>query len=93
MAKKKPVTTRREVTEPGAFERARDELYSHILRCGVLDAEAEHQKDWFNDTMEYLEERYDTLTDTELAQLRTLGEMYCRPVVKRPDMAAASAES
>ena len=92
MAKKKP-TTRREPTEPGAFERARDELYSHILRCGVLDAAPEHQQDWFNDTIEYLAERYDTLSDAEVTQLRTLGEMYCRPVVKRPDMAGASAES
>jgi len=92
MSKKKPAT-RREVMEPGAFERARDELYSHILRCGVLDAAPEHQQDWFNDTMEYLEERYDTLSDPELAQLRTLGEMYCRPVVKRPPMATANTES
>jgi hypothetical protein len=28
------------------FDQARDELFSHILRCGVLDADPEHQKDW-----------------------------------------------
>ena len=37
-------------------------------------------------------EENDTLTDAELAQLRTLGEMYCRPVVKRPDLVGASTE-
>jgi hypothetical protein len=86
-------TTNRKDTTPSNFDRARDELYSHILRCGVLDAAVEHQQDWFNDTMEYLAERYDTLTDEELAQLRTLGEMYCRPVVKRPDLVGANTES
>ena len=92
MAKKKP-SDRKEVTAPGAFERARDELYSHILRCGVLDAEQEHQQDWLNDTMEYLAERYDTLSDEELAQIRLLADAYCRPVVKRPPMVGANAES
>lgn len=66
-----------------AFEKARDELYSHILRCGVLEAQPEHQKDWFDDTMEYLIERYPRLDDEELTKLRTLGERYCRPVIQR----------
>lgn len=92
MAKKKE-PTRREPVVASAFERARDELYSHILRCGVLDAAPEHQQDWFNDTMEYLAERYEDLSDAEVTQLRTLGEMYCRPVVKRPAVATATSDS
>src|SRR5205823_448953 len=32
---------------PTSFEQARDELFSHILRCGVLEAASEHQKEWF----------------------------------------------
>jgi hypothetical protein len=74
---------------PTTFELARDELFSHILRCGVLEALDEHRKEWFDDTMEYLAERYETLTAAEIKELRTLGERYCRPVVARPETAAA----
>jgi hypothetical protein len=76
MNKKKPRST----AEALSFAQARDELFSHILRCGVIDALPEHQKDWFDDTMGYVADRYEELTDTELAQLRTLGERYCQPV-------------
>ena len=76
MTKKKT----RSISEALSFAQARDELFSHILRCGVIDALAEHQKDWFDDTMGYVADRYEDLTDTELAQLRTLGERYCQPV-------------
>lgn len=90
MSKKKP---RRPTTGPSAFDQARDELFSHILRCGVMEAELEHQKDWFDDTMLYLAERYDELTPEEVAQVRTLGERYCQPVVSRlPQPVGASAE-
>ena len=74
----------RKTAIPTNFEQARDELFSHILRCGVLEAAAEHQKEWFDDTMLYLADRYEDLTAPELEQLRTLGERYCRPVVARP---------
>jgi hypothetical protein len=77
-------TSKRPTGTPGPFEQARDELYSHILRCGVLEAAPEHQKDWFDDTMDYLAERYELLTDEELDQLRRLGERYCQPVIQRP---------
>jgi hypothetical protein len=86
MAKKQ---TNRKPYVPTTFEQARDELFSHILRCGVLEAEEEHRKDWFVDTMDYLAERYEALTDAELKELRTLGERYCRPVVARPETVAA----
>ena len=66
--------------EAVSFAQARDELFSHILRCGVIDALPEHQKDWFDDTMGYIAERYEDLEEEELAQLRTLGERYCQPV-------------
>lgn len=80
----------RDEIAPRPFDQARDELYSHILRCGVLEAEPEHQADWFNDTMEYLGERYDRLTDRELQQLRQLGERYCRPVIQRTSPVGAA---
>ncbi|HET7789258.1 MAG TPA: hypothetical protein VFK78_00515 [Gemmatimonadales bacterium] len=75
--------TRRAPATPTAFEQARDELFSHILRCGVLEASPEHQKEWFDDTMLYLGDRYEDLAEEEVTQLRTLGERYCRPVVAR----------
>ena len=63
------------------FEQARDELFSHILRCGVLEASREHQQEWFDDTMEYLTERYEMLNAEQLDKLRTLGERYVQPVI------------
>jgi len=66
-----------------SFDQARDELFSHILRCGVLEAEPEHQKDWFDDTIQYLADRYLDLTDEDLGAVRTLGERYCQPVVNK----------
>jgi len=74
--------TRRE-PEGTAFAQARDEMFSHVLRCGVIDALPEHQKDWFDDTMLYLSDRYEDLTEDELAQLRVLGERFCQPVQRK----------
>ena len=87
MAKKREP---RKLATHTAFEQARDELFSHILRCGVLEATLEHQKEWFDDTMLYLADRYEDLTEQELDQLRTLGERYCQPVVARPTPVGAS---
>jgi hypothetical protein len=80
MTKSKP---RRTETAPRLFDQARDELFSHIVRCGVLEALPEHQKEWFDDSMAYLGERYAELTEEELSQLRLLGERFCQPVVNR----------
>lgn len=81
MSKKR--SSARPVASPTQFELARDELFSHILHCGVLEAALEHQKDWFDDTMMYLTDRYTELTESELNDLRVLGERFCRPVVPR----------
>ena len=89
MSKKKPSRT---PGSPSLFNQARDEMFSHILRCGVLEALPEHQKEWFDDTMQYLTERYEGLSPTELGQLRTLGERYCQPVVSRGPATASVAE-
>ena len=83
-------SNRRKVVVPTAFELARDELFSHILRCGVLEAAEEHRKDWFDDTMAYLGERYEELTPVQIRELRTLGERYCQPVVARPESVATA---
>ncbi len=89
MAKKR--SEPRRLFTPTAFEQARDELFSHILRCGVLEASPEHQKEWFDDTMLYLADRYQTLDEPQLGELRVLGERYCRPVVGRSATVGASA--
>jgi hypothetical protein len=88
MARRKP--GKRDDSAPRSFEQARDELFSHILRCGVLEAAVEQQAEWFDDTMDYLGERYEDLTDEELHQLRLLGERYCRPVIQRTSPVGAS---
>ena len=72
-------------TPPSSFDQARDEMFSHILRCGVIEALPEHQKDWFDDTMQYIADRYEDLADEQLGQLRQLGERYCQPVQRRAE--------
>jgi len=80
MSKKKP---KRVPATASSFDQARDEMFSHILRCGVIEALPEHQKEWFDDTMQYLADRYPDLSDEEFGKLRTLGERYCQPVQRR----------
>lgn len=66
---------------PTALDRARDELFSHIQRCGVLDADSDQKQEWLDDTMEFLAERYADLSKEELGALRTMGENYCSPAI------------
>ena len=61
------------------FEQARDELFQHIIRCGVLQAAPEHQTEWFDDTMGYIEDRYPELQDSQIGELKTLGLRFCQP--------------
>lgn len=62
------------------IDEARDELFQHIMRCGVIGAESEHQQEWFDATMPYFSERYPELTKLELTQLRTQGERFAQPL-------------
>ena len=80
MSKKKAPRTSSNM--PTVLDQARDELFSHILRCGVLEAAPEHQKEWMDDTMQYLADRYPDLSTDALGQVRVLGERFCQPVVK-----------
>jgi len=50
-------------------DRARDELFSHINRCEVLQAEDKDQEHWLDETMGYLGERYPDLTEGDLKEL------------------------
>ena len=61
------------------FEEARDELFQQIMRCGVVGAAPEDQKDWFDNTMGYLTERYHELAPSKIEELRVLGERFAQP--------------
>ena len=63
------------------FERARDELFSHINRCGVLQAEAEDQRHWMDETIDYIGERFPDLTDADLSGLHQIGMRFCAPAI------------
>ena len=77
MARKKQ--RRKEPETPSPFDQARDEMFQQIIQCGVLEAAPDHQREWFDDTMGYLAERYHELTDSQIAELRTLGMRFCDP--------------
>lgn len=67
------------VAEPTPFEQARDEMFQHVMRCGVIGAEPDHQAEWFDDTMKYLADRYPELGQREMGELRVLGERFVQP--------------
>ncbi len=69
---------------------ARDELMSHIHRCGVLKASQAQQDQWLDETMQFMAERYTTLSEEELADLHQIGRRFCQPVISRVESAAES---
>lgn len=72
--------TRRRHEKP-VFDRARDELFSHIHRCDVIGASEDAQIEWMDDTLQFMAERYPDLSKKELDELRTLGLRFCQPVI------------
>ena len=76
-------------TEPSPFEQARDELFQHIMRCGVVGAEPEHIDEWFAETMKYMTERYPELSEQQVNELRTLGVRFAQPPKARTASDAA----
>ncbi len=63
------------------FEIARDELMSHIHRCGVLKADRDQQVEWMKDTADYLIDRFPTLSDQQIKELVVIGERFCMPAI------------
>ena len=90
MAKEK-TRRRREVAAPTPFEQARDEMFQHIMRCGVIGAAPEHQAEWFTETMGYLSDRYTELSESEMTDLRTLGDRFVQPPTAQPEESASAA--
>jgi hypothetical protein len=74
-------------------DRARDELFSHINRCGVLRAEHDAQEEWLNETMAYLSDRYTDLTEVDLKELYTVGLRFCRPAISYGQTPTASPQT
>jgi len=80
--------TPRTTAEPSPFAQARDELFQHIIGCDVVGAEPEHQKEWFDQTMPYMADRFHELNARELAELRTLGERFAQPAKRNQEVGA-----
>ena len=64
------------------LERARDELFSHINRCGVLQAAGDDQSHWMDETIDYIGERYPDLSDGDLSGLHEIGIRFCQPAIE-----------
>lgn|GEM_PF-243447 len=79
---------RRAPSRPTALDEARNELFSHIHRCGVLGASEDQQVEWMKDTVEFLSERYPSLKEKELKELEGIGLRFCRPVIVNAPAAA-----
>jgi hypothetical protein len=77
--------------EPSPLEQARDELFQHIMRCGVVGADAEHVDEWFAETIKYMTDRFPELTEQQITELKTLGMRFAQPPKARSETDAASA--
>ena len=75
---------------PSALDAARNELFSHIHRCGVMRAAREHQVEWMKDTIDFLGERYPALSPRERKELETIGLRFCSPVIANAGDAASA---
>jgi hypothetical protein len=63
------------------LDRARDELFSHVIRCDVLDAHMDDRIDWLDETMDFMAHRHPHLTDLQLAQLEVIGRRFIKPAI------------
>ena len=72
------------------FARARDELFSHINRCGVLSATDDDRTAWMNETIDYIGERYPDLVGPDLQELHAVGIRFCQPAINNVPAAAVS---
>lgn len=74
------------------FAQARDELFSHINRCGVLTATDEDKTVWMDETIDYLGERYPDLANSELGELHAVGIRFCQPAINNVTVRSAAVE-
>ena len=81
MSRKRRDRRDRPERQESTFDRARNELFSAIRQCGVIDAAEDDQIEWMDDTIRFLAERYPELSPTELEQLKVTGIRFCQPVI------------
>ena len=74
------------------FAQARDELFSHINRCGVLTATDEDKTVWMDETIDYLGERYPELAKPDLSELHSVGIRFCQPAINNVPTQTAVAD-
>jgi hypothetical protein len=79
MKTQKPRYRREVAPAPTPFQDARDEMFQHIMKCGVIGAAPEDQQEWFDSTMTYLADRYHELAIGDIAELKVLGERFVQP--------------
>jgi len=72
------------------FAQARDELFSHINRCGVLSATDDDRTTWMTETIDYIGERYPDLVDPDLRELHAVGIRFCQPAINNVPAAVVS---
>jgi hypothetical protein len=72
------------------FAQARDELFSHINRCGVLSATDDDRSVWMTETIDYIGERYPDLVDPDLQELHQVGIRFCQPAINNVPVAVVS---
>lgn len=79
MSKRKNRPQQQGIATSSPFDTARDELFQHIMTCGVTGADPQHQQEWFTETMAYFADRFPELSEKQLAELQTLGERFAQP--------------
>jgi len=66
------------------YEEVRDELFSHLLKSRIADAEPGHRRAWMADTLAYLQLRYPRLPDAQLRHLEAAAERLLRTQAGAP---------
>lgn len=66
------------------YEEARDELFSHLLKSRIADAEPARRRAWLAETLAYLEIRYPRLPATRFRHLEEAAERLLRTQMARP---------
>jgi len=79
MSKRKITRPQQQGSATSPFDTARDELFQHIMTCGVTGADPQHQQEWFTETMAYFADRFPELSEKQLAELQTLGLRFAQP--------------
>jgi hypothetical protein len=66
------------------YEEARDELFSHLLKSRIADAEPARRRAWLAERLAYLEIRYPRLPATRFRHLEEAAERLLRTQMARP---------